>query len=54
LGADVGDEEELEAKPYEMWWWDCPVCGEVNDCGDIEPSGTDECTGCGAHVEMKK
>lgn len=47
-------DEELTATPYERYWWDCPACGDVNDAGEIEPSGETECENCGAVVEVKR
>jgi hypothetical protein len=46
----MNDEDELEATTYCHYLWDCPLCGEVNDEGDIEPQGLTECGDCGSSV----
>lgn len=47
-------DDELTATPYEHYRWDCPACLSVNDAGDIEPSGEEECEDCGATVDVKR
>lgn len=42
-----------EATPYEVWRWDCPVCGDVNETGDIQPDGEETCEGCHSVVEVR-
>ena len=47
------DEDLPEAKPYARYEWDCPECSDVNDAGDIEPSGVEVCEYCGSRVMVK-
>jgi len=51
---DLGPEEELTAVPYEMWWWDCPGCGDTNDARDVEPSGPEVCEHCNLTVVVRR
>lgn len=46
------EDDELTATSYEIYRWDCPVCGEVNETGDVQPNGEERCDGCGAIVEV--
>lgn len=48
----MGDDEKPEATPYVIWRWDCPECGDVNEGDDVEPSGEEQCSWCGALVVM--
>lgn len=47
-------DEELTAVPYEMWWWDCPSCGDTNDARDIEPSGPEVCEHCNLTITVRR
>lgn len=48
------DGEELEASPYEHYFWDCPACQGVNDAGEVEPGGDEVCEDCGITVTVKR
>lgn len=42
-------DEELDAVTcWVEYRWTCPQCCEVNDEGDVEPSGETQCSECGA------
>lgn len=51
-GATVADDEDLSVRVHALYEWDCPRCGELNERGDIEPSGTDACDACGVTVTI--
>lgn len=47
------DDQDYEATAHIRYEWDCPACRDVNDAGDIEPSGETECEHCGATVYIR-
>lgn len=47
-------DDEYTATPYERYWWDCPACSDINDAGDIEPSGEEQCEHCGETVLVRR
>jgi hypothetical protein len=49
----VSDEDLPETTSHVRYEWDCPECGDVNDWGDIEPQGVEECEFCGSKVRIR-
>jgi hypothetical protein len=48
-------DEDPEAQAYVWYVWNCPECGEVQECEppDVEPNGDDiECRVCSAMVTV--
>ncbi|MDQ1205053.1 hypothetical protein [Microbacterium sp. SORGH_AS_0862] len=45
---DEADEELDAVTCWVEYRWTCPQCCEVNDEGDVEPSGETQCSECGA------
>lgn len=41
-----------EAHPYQLWAFDCPMCGGQTTLGDADPTGTEFCADCEEEVEM--
>jgi len=47
--------EEPEAQAYVWYVWNCPECGEVQECDppDVEPDSTPvECRDCGESIRV--
>lgn len=48
----MADDELEDVKCWVEYLWTCPDCSEVNNAGDVEPSGETECAGCGCIVNI--
>jgi hypothetical protein len=48
----MNDGSVAEARPYQVYVFDCPYCGGQALLGDADPATFEECTDCGAEVEM--
>lgn len=44
----MSNDELDDVTAWTEYRWTCPHCSEVNDAGDIEPSGETQCDECGA------
>ena len=45
--------ETAVVRVHARYEWDCPSCSEVNDEGDVEPTGVGFCGYCGEKVTFE-